>query len=484
MGDVTIRLPDPCLVVMIGPAGSGKSTWAASWFERSAIVSWDDLRAVVGQHRHDLRASADALEVLELIVTKRMARRLLTLVDSTALEPSFRTRMRALAGRAGVACHAVLVETPERECRARNRARPEAVPSSLITSQLRVMTATISAIEDEAFDAVHRASDEAVVVVPTELYATPLAAKQQSEDPMPMRFGLQIGRFTWPGGSAETASRFRAIATRAEEVGFSSISVMDHFVQIPSVGREWEDMLESTAALGYLAASTTTSRLGTLVTGITYRNIAHVAKIVATLDVLSAGRAFCGLGTGWYQREHELYGWDFPSTAERYDRLEDALQLLPLMWGKGTPRFDGRTITVPAATCYPRPLQDHVPILVGGSGEQRTLRLVARCADMCNLFGDAAAVRRKVGVLREHCEREGRDPDEVTITNLSEAAVLGASADAAHRDGAVVGTVEEHIGRYRAFAEAGVQEAIVALRLDGTTAQLDAFAPVIEAFRG
>ena len=140
---------------------------------------------------------------------------------------------------------------------------------------------------------------------------------------MPLRFGLQIGRFTWPGGSAEMASRFGAIATRAEEVGFSSISVMDHFVQIPSVGREWEDMLESTAALGYLAASTTTSRLGTLVTGITYRNVAHVAKIVATLDVLSAGRAFCGLGTGWYRREHELYGWDFPSTAERYDRLED-----------------------------------------------------------------------------------------------------------------------------------------------------------------
>ncbi len=200
--------------------------------------------------------------------------------------------------------------------------------------------------------------------------------------------------------------------------------------------------------------------------------------------MLSGGRAFCGLGTAWYRREHELYGWDFPSTAERYDRLDDALQLLPLMWGKGTPRFDGRTITVPAATCYPRPLQDHVPILVGGSGEQRTLRLVARSADMCNLFGDAAAVRHKVGVLRTHCERGGRDPDEVTITNLSEAAVLGASADAAHRDGAVVATVEEHIGRYRAFAEAGVQEAIVALRLDGTTDQLDAFAPVIEAFRG
>ena len=481
MGDVTIRLPDPCLVVMVGPAGSGKSTWATSWFDRSAIVSWDDLRAVVGQHRHDLRASADALEVLELIVTKRLARRLFTVVDSTALEPGFRSRMRVLADRAGVACHAVLVETPERECRARNRARPEAVPSSLITSQLRAMAVTVTAIDSEGFDGVHRASQD-VVVVPHELYATPVAAKQQSEDPMPLRFGLQIGRFTWPGGSAETASRLATIAARAEEVGFGSIAVMDHFVQIPSVGREWEDMLESTAALGYLAASTRSSRLGTLVTGITYRNIAHVAKIVATLDVLSGGRAFCGLGTAWYRREHELYGWEFPPTRERYDRLEDALQLLPLMWGKGTPRFDGRIVTVPAATCYPRPLQEHVPILVGGSGERRTLRLVARYADMCNLFGDPTTVRRKVDVLRKHCEGEQRDPNDVTITNLSEAAVLGASADGAERDGAIVATVEEHIGRYRAWAEAGVQEAIVALRLDGTTDQLDAFAPVIEAF--
>ena len=115
---------------------------------------------------------------------------------------------------------------------------------------------------------------------------------------MTMRFGLQIGRFTWPGAPAETAARLGAIAAAAEEAGFSSISVMDHFVQIPGVGREWEDMLESTATLGFLAASTSSVRLGTLVTGVTYRNPAHVAKIVATLDVLSGGRAFCGLGRG------------------------------------------------------------------------------------------------------------------------------------------------------------------------------------------
>jgi F420-dependent oxidoreductase-like protein len=300
---------------------------------------------------------------------------------------------------------------------------------------------------------------------------------------MTMRFGLQIGRFTWPGGPAETGARLAAIARAAEDAGFSSLSVMDHFVQIPTVGREWEDMLESTATLGFLAASTSSIRLGALVSGITYRNLAHVAKIVATLDVLSGGRAFCGLGAAWSAREHELYGWTFPSLAERYDLLEDALELLPLMWGKGTPSYEGRRTTIPAATCYPRPLQDHVPIVVGGSGERRTLRLVARHADACNLFGDPAAVTRKIEVLRAHCADAGRDPSTITVTNLSSAAILGASADAAGRDGAVVATVDEQIGRYRAWAEAGVQEAVVALRLDGTPAQVEAFAPVVAAFR-
>ncbi len=151
--------------------------------------------------------------------------------------------------------------------------------------------------------------------------------------------------------------------------------------------------------------------------------------------------------------------------------------------GQGHAAFEGRRITVPAATCYPRPLQEHVPILVGGSGERRTLRLVARHADACNLFGDPPTVARKVDVLRRHCDAEGRDPATVTITNLSEAAVLGGSPSAAERYAPVVGTVEEHIGRYRQWAEAGVEEAIVALHLDGTPAQIEAFAPVIAAFR-
>jgi F420-dependent oxidoreductase-like protein len=462
-------LPDPCLVVLIGVAGSGKSTWAARWFPATSIVSSDDLRAVVGRHRHDLQATKDAVEVLDLVVSKRLRRGLLTVIDSTSLEPAVRARYRALAEKAGVPCAAVIVDTPERETRARNRGRAEAVPSSVVTSQLRALAAVGDVIDDEGFAAVHRASDEPVVVVPQRLFDAPAAARRQEEDPMSMRFGLQIGRFTWPGAPAETAERLGTIARAAEEAGFSSISVMDHFVQIPGVGREWEDMLESTATLGYLAASTSTARLGALVTGVTYRNPAHLAKIVATLDVLSGGRAFCGLGAAWFGREHELYGWEFPPVAERYELLEDALELLPLMWGKGTPRFDGRRITVPAATCYPRPLQERVPILVGGSGERRTLRLVARHADACNLFGEPDVVARKIEVLRAHCEAEDRDPASITITTLTE------------EDGTA--SVEDVIGRYRQYAEVGVQEAIVALHLDGTPTAIEAFAPVIAAFR-
>ena len=426
-----MRLPDPCLVVLVGVAGAGKSTWARRWFPATSIVATDDLRAVVGRHRHDLRATKDATEVLELIVAKRLRRGLLTVIDSTALDRGVRSRVPPSRRRRRCAVPRRRRRRAEREVRARNRSRPEAVPSAVVTGQLRSLVAVLEALDapgHEGFDQVHRAADGDVVVVPHSLYDAPAHAQRQGEDPMTLRFGLQIGRFEWPGGPAELAGRLGAIARTAEEVGFSSLSVMDHVVQIPSVGREWEAMPESTATLGFLAAATTSARLGALVNGITYRNVAHLAKIVATLDVLSGGRAFCGLGTAWFGREHELYGWELPPVARRYDLLEDALRLLPLMWGKGTPPFAGRTIAIPAATCYPRPLQEHVPILVGGSGERRTLRLVAEHADACNLFGTADVVAARVAVLHAHCAAVGRDPATVTVTNLTEAAVLGASA--------------------------------------------------------
>ena len=247
-----------------------------------------------------------------------------------------------------------------------------------------------------------------------------------------------------------------------------------------------------------MAAVTRSARLGVLVTRITYRNVAHLAKIVATLDVLSGGRAICGLGAAWFEKEHRAYGWPFPPLKERFALLEDALQLMPLMWGPGTPSFEGRAISVPECICYPRPIQEpRIPIMVGGSGERRTLRLVARYADACNLFGDAATVRRKHDVLERHCHDLGRNVAEIEVTQLS-SALVGAtrndveaaverlrparmSTDAfAARTNA--GTVEDQVGRFRMLAEAGVHTAIVNLPDLGTTEPVERFSEIIAAF--
>ena len=472
-----LRLPDPCLVVLVGATSAGKSRWAHTWFDADRIVSSDRLRAVVGTGERDQRASRDAFEVLDLIVAKRLARRLTTVIDTTGLEAKRRAAWLEVAARHRVAAYAVLFDTPAAEVRRRNRALGSPVPGKVVTAQLREAEGVAERLGSEGFAGVHRAGP--VALVPPAFVTAPAAAVRQEENPMTLDFGLQIPRFEFPGHPATTAESLAAFARAAEEAGFTSLWVMDHFLQIPQVGREWEDMLESHTTLAYLAGVTSRIRLGTLVTGITYRNLAHLAKIVATLDVLSGGRAMCGLGAAWFEREHRLYGWEFPPLARRFERLEDALELLPLMWGPGSPRFEGRTVTVEEAICYPRPLQERIPILVGGSGERRTLRLVARHADACNLFGDPATVRRKVAVLHEHCAAEGRDPAAVRITHLGAARVVGSEAD---RRGPVDATVTEHVGRYRELAEAGVQTAIVGLADTESPETVSRFADVIGAF--
>lgn len=271
--------------------------------------------------------------------------------------------------------------------------------------------------------------------------------------------------------------RLTRIARDAEEAGFSSLWLMDHVVQIPQVGRVWEDLPESYTTLGYLAAATTRIRLGALVTNVGFRNLGHLAKIVATLDVLSGGRAMCGLGAGWYEREVVAYGWEGRTAAQRLDLLEDALRLLPLMWGAGSPAFDGKSVRVAEAVCYPRPLQARIPLLVGGGGERRTLRLVAELADACNLTGDPATVRRKLEVLARHCAAVGRERSEIEVTHLLPLVLgedraglrrtldrlrparqgIGAFAAAAN-----AGTVDEHAERCELLAECGVDTVIVA----------------------
>jgi F420-dependent oxidoreductase-like protein len=473
-----VRLPDPCLVVLVGATSAGKSHWAQEWFHPDQIVSSDRMRAVVGAGERDQRASRDAFEVLDLIVAKRLRRRLTTVIDSTGLEAGRREAWRSLAERHGVPAHAVVFDAPAAVVRERNRARAAPVPSKVVTGQLRESAGIADRLAGEGFAAVHLPGP--VALVPPAFVTAPDAAVRQKEDPMKLAFGLQVSRFNWPDHPATTAATLAEVARAAEDAGFSSLWLMDHFVQIPQIGREWEDMLESHTTLGYLAGVTSRIQLGTLVTGITYRNIAHLAKIVATLDVLSSGRAACGIGAAWFEREHRLYGWEFPPLAKRFELLEDALELLPLMWGPGAPSFEGRTLTVSQATCYPRPLQERIPILVGGAGERRTLRLVARHADACNLFGDPETVRHKIAVLDEHCAAEGRDRAAIEVTHFAAARVI---ASGEPREGAGAATVEEHVGRYRELAESGVQTAIVGLSDAEGAASVNRFGDVIAAFR-
>jgi F420-dependent oxidoreductase-like protein len=490
-----VALPAPCAVVLVGAGASGKSTWAATHFAPDAVVSSDALRAMVGAGPDDLDATEDAFALLEQIVAQRLRRRLTTVIDTLGLDPARRRAWLAAARAVGLPCIAVAFDTDPELCRERNRARARRIPADALTRQLRGYAHQRPHLEGEGFDQVLPAV--AVRAVPQRFSGAAAAASRQEDDPLALRFGIQLGSFAFTGGATHARDRLRGVARQIEEAGFDAIYLMDHFRQIPQVGRVWEDMHESWTTLAYLAACTETVSLGPLVAGVTYRNPAHLAKIAATLDVLSGGRAVCGVGLGWFEAEHAAWGWPFPSVADRYALLEDVLQLLPLMWGKGSPAFEGRVLAVPEALCYPRPVQEHVPILLGGGGERRTLRLAARYADRANVFGDVATVRRKTEVLHGHCRDAGRDPQAVAMTTFGTVLVgaddhdLAARIEArrgrtpAARFGATAGagTVADHVGRFRELAEVGVREAIVAVSdLDDGTA-LERMARVIAAFR-
>src|SRR5207237_836894 len=234
------------------------------------------------------------------------------------------------------------------------------------------------------------------------------------------RVGLQIPSFTYPGVSDEKVfERVAEIAVTAERSGFDSVWVMDHYYQIPMVGRPEEPMLEAYTALSGLAARTSRVRLGAMVTGVTYRNPAFLAKVVTTLDLVSSGRAILGIGAAWNEQEHRGFGWDFPAVKERMDRLEEALQVCRAMFTEDRPTFQGRFYRIEEAINSPRPVTPGgPPILIGGGGERRTLKLVAKYADASNIFGDVETVRHKLEVLKRHCDEVGRDIDEITKTRL------------------------------------------------------------------
>lgn len=233
-----------------------------------------------------------------------------------------------------------------------------------------------------------------------------------------MKLAIHCANLTWPGGPPALGSTLAAVARAADEGGVTTLTMMDHYFQMETLGGPPEPMLEGYTSLGFLAGQTSHVELGLLVTGVTYRHPGLLAKIVSTLDALSGGRAMLGLGAAWYEREHAGLGVPFPSTSERFERLEEALQVCRQMWSDDDGVFEGRHYRLAETVCRPQPLRPGGPrVLVGGSGERKTLRLVARYADACNLFGfEPEEMARKIDVLDRHCETEGRDPAEVQRT--------------------------------------------------------------------
>ena len=236
-----------------------------------------------------------------------------------------------------------------------------------------------------------------------------------------MRIGLQVPSFTWPGGPAQIGTRLAEIARTAEEAGFASIWVMDHFFQIQYVGQPDEPMLESYTALGYMAGVTKRIRLGTMVTGVVYRHPGILVKEVSTLDVLSRGRAYLGIGAAWNEREALGLGVPFPPLKERFERLEETLQIAKQMWSGKVAPYEGKHYRLTETLNSPQPVtKPHPPILIGGSGEKRTLKLVAKYADACNLFAAMGVdeLRRKLNILKSYCQEIGRPYDEIERTVL------------------------------------------------------------------
>lgn len=232
-------------------------------------------------------------------------------------------------------------------------------------------------------------------------------------------YGLQLPDFSWLSGSdpAGSMDRIRAAAQAAEDSGFTSMWVMDHFLQLPPLGGPSAPIFEGYTMLGALAAMTKRVELGTLVTGVTYRNPAMLAKQIATLDSLSAGRVVLGIGAGWYDVEHQAYGFDFPPARERFARLREAVAICRGLLDNETFSFAGEYYNVDSAAVVPRPLR-RVPLMIGGSGPRKTLRLVAELADWCNVSGTAEVVGPKLAMLDEHCDAVGRPRRDVRRTNM------------------------------------------------------------------
>jgi F420-dependent oxidoreductase-like protein len=280
-----------------------------------------------------------------------------------------------------------------------------------------------------------------------------------------LKIGLQVFKFDWEGSPSNIGAKFAEIAQTADEQGFASLWVMDHYFQMEMVGDPSEPMLEAYTTLGYAAGVTKNIKLGTLVTGVNYRHPGFLVKAVTTLDVLSGGRAYLGIGAGWYEREAHGLGFPYPPLAERFERLEETLQIAHQMWsGEPVTPYNGthyqlaEPINQPPAQSIPRP-----PIMIGGGGEKKTLRLVAQYGDACNLFVQMGmdVLQHKLNVLKGHCETVGRDYAEIEKTTLG-------TADLSQGPGTVIETC-------RQLADMGIDHAIFNLMDYTDLSQLETF---------
>ncbi len=438
-------------MVLIGPAGSGKSHFASQHFRRQEVVSSDDLRGVVGSGAHDLGATDEAFAILDLVVAGRLSRRLTTVVDTLGLDRVRRLAWLAAARSAGLPAVVVVIDTPPEETRRRNADRAYVVPASALAAQLKRVAQVRTELADEGWDEVLVVTpDTATAEVQAAPAAEPRAERRSSQG---LEIVLQLSRFPW---GEDPLGWVRSMALAADEAGFSGLAVMDHLIQIPQVDRAWEPIPEPWVTLGLVAGLGTGLRLGPLVTPVTFRPAGITAKAAATLDALTGGRAFVGVGAGWWDREHAAYGLPFPPPAERLDQVETAIETMRALWAPGTKAYAGELVSLPETTSYPRPA-GRIPVIVGGNGERRTLAIAARLGDGCNLPSDLDRLDRKLEVLHRYLDAIGRPHEDLEVTVL-DLPVVGRDRDD------VWARVERHRGRTPAATYAAIKHA-------GTVAQ-------------
>ena len=285
-----------------------------------------------------------------------------------------------------------------------------------------------------------------------------------------MRTGIHVANFRWRGGVAGIGPRLAELAVTAEASGCARLSFMDHLFQIGWIGPREQEMLEGYTALGFVAGKTSAIRLGLLVTGVTYRHPGVLAKQVSTLDVLSGGRAWLGIGAAWNEEEHTGLGVPFPPLRERFERLEEAIRICLQMWSDDNGPFEGRHYRLERTLNAPQPLSRPRPeLLIGGGGERKTLRLVARYADACNLIPDSVeTLRHKLDVLRDHCEREGTSYDAIAKTVAWTGPALDSEEERAR-----------FLDRMAEYAAEGVSTVTITPYSDDPAAEVRGWAPLV-----